>query len=175
MVALPLVPLGVAAVLVLVCLSAFFSSSETAIFSLPVEQLTEHAASGDGRAAQLAELREDPHRLLVTLLVGNNVVNVAISSITTALLVESFSTGVAVVLATVVASATVLVFGEIVPKSYGLGNALAWALRVARPLRAVELLLLPLVVVFDLATRRLSAAIGGEGAIEEPYIDEDGL
>ncbi|WP_440989103.1 CNNM domain-containing protein [Haloarchaeobius baliensis] len=171
MVALPLVPLGIVAVVVLVGLSAFFSSSETAIFSLPVEQLAEHAATGDGRAAQLAELRDDPHRLLVTLLVGNNVVNVAISSITTALLVESFSTGVAVVLATVVASATVLVFGEIVPKSYGLGNALQWALRVARPLRVVELVLFPLVAVFDVATRRLSAAIGGEGAIEN-YVDD---
>ncbi|MFD1646420.1 DUF21 domain-containing protein [Haloarchaeobius litoreus] len=174
MVALPLVPLGIVAVVVLVCLSAFFSSSETAIFSLPVEQLTERATAGDGRAAQLAELREDPHRLLVTLLVGNNVVNVAISSITTAILVESFSTGVAVVLATVVASATVLVFGEIVPKSYGLGNALSWALRIARPLRVVELVLLPLVVVFDVATRRLSAAIGGKRGIEEQYVEEDG-
>jgi CBS domain containing-hemolysin-like protein len=173
MVALPLVPLGIVSVVVLVCLSAFFSSSETAIFSLPVEQLTEHAESGDSRATQLAAMREDPHRLLVTLLVGNNVVNVAISSITTALLVESFSTGVAVVLATVVASATVLVFGEIVPKSYGLGNALEWALRITRPLRVVELALFPLVVVFDVATRRLSAAIGGEGAIEEPYVDDD--
>jgi len=173
MVTVPLVLLGVAAVVVLVCLSAFFSSSETAIFSLPVEQLTERAEAGDQRASSLSEMREDPHRLLVTLLVGNNVVNVAISSITTALLVESFSTGIAVVLATVVASATVLVFGEIVPKSYGLGNALAWALRVARPLRVIELVLFPLVVVFDVATRRLSTAIGGEAAVEEPYVDDD--
>ncbi|SDN15504.1 protein of unknown function DUF21 [Haloarchaeobius iranensis] len=156
MVAIPLVPLGIVSVVVLVCLSAFFSSSETAIFSLPVEQLAEQATSGDGRATQLAAMREDPHRLLVTLLV------------------ESFSTGVAVVLATVVASATVLVFGEIVPKSYGLGNALEWALRITRPLRLVELVLFPLVAVFDVATRRLSAAIGGEGAIEK-YVDDDGL
>ena len=172
MVDIPLVPLGVATLVLLVALSAFFSSSETAIFSLPLEFFTNSEGADDDRATLLGAMRDDPHRLLVTLLVGNNVVNVAISSIVTALLVESFSTGVAVALATVVASAVVLVFGEIVPKSFGLGNASRWALTVARPLRLVQRLLFPLVVVFDRATRPLSELFGGDTAIEEPYVDE---
>jgi Mg2+/Co2+ transporter CorB len=153
----------------LVALSAFFSSSETAILSLPAG--LDVGSAGDADADTLRELRADPHRLLVTLLVGNNVVNAAISSVVTVLAVEALPAGAGVAVATGVASAVVLVFGEIVPKSYGLGHAETWSLRVARPVRLVEVLLGPVVAVFDLVTRRLSAALGGEARIEEPYED----
>jgi Mg2+/Co2+ transporter CorB len=121
----------------------------------------------------LRDLRSDPHRLLVTILVGNNVVNVAIASATTALLIEYLPTGSAVSVATVVASFVVLIFGEIVPKSYGLGHPTGWALRVAGPIRIVERVLYPLVIVFDVITRHLNARIGGETEIEKPYVDEE--
>ncbi|MCT9097486.1 DUF21 domain-containing protein [Haloarchaeobius sp. HME9146] len=161
-----------AAVVVLLGLSAFFSSSETAIFSVPADAIEAEAASGDRNAVRLTELREDPHRLLVTLLVGNNIVNMAISSVITVALVETVSAGAAVTVATLVASSVVLVFGEIVPKSYGLGNARNWARRVARPLYLVELALLPIVVVFDVLTRRLSGLLGGETALEGQFDDD---
>ncbi|WP_435359393.1 CNNM domain-containing protein [Haloarchaeobius sp. DFWS5] len=163
---------SVAAVTLLLACSAFFSSSETAIFSLPLSTVEADAASGDSRSARLAELRGDPHRLLVTLLVGNNLVNMAISSVITVVLVETVSAGVAVTAATLVASSAVLVFGEIVPKSYGLGNARRWARRVARPLYFVELALLPVVVVFDVSTRRLSGLVGGGDTLEQQYEGE---
>lgn len=83
-------------------------------------------------------LREDPHRLLVTLLVGNNLVNVALSSIVTVLLAQYVSGGVAVAATTLIAGSVVLVFGEIVPSSFGLGNTERWAPLVARPLRLFE-------------------------------------
>lgn len=164
--------LGVVVILVLVILSAFFSSSETAVFTLPEQWLAEQESSGDRRLAILRDLRSDPHRLLVTILVGNNVVNVAIASITTVLVIEYLPTGGAVTVATVLASVIVLVFGEIVPKSYGLGHAKQWALAVAVPISIVERLLYPLVVVFDLVTRRLNASIGGEPDIEKHYLEE---
>ncbi|WP_435364474.1 CNNM domain-containing protein [Haloarchaeobius sp. DYHT-AS-18] len=164
--------ISAAAVTGLLACSAFFSSSETAIFSLSVEDIEADEASGDRRAARLAELREDPHRLLVTLLVGNNIVNMAISSVITVALVETVSAGAAVTVATLVASSVVLVFGEIVPKSYGLGNARKWARTIARPLYLVELALLPIVVVFDVLTRRLSGLLGGETALEEQFDDD---
>ena len=157
--------------LVLLAVSAFFSSTEIAVFSLPEEWLAERVTAGDRRAAVLAELREDPYRLLVTLLVGNNVVNVAISSILAVLLANHFPEGVAVLLTTLVASSVVLVFGEILPKSYGLGNAKVWALRAARPVGVVERVLFPVVAVFDFVTRRAGAALGGDPGIEEPYTD----
>jgi CBS domain containing-hemolysin-like protein len=163
--------LSVLAVVGLLAASAFFSSTEIAVFSLPQEWLTDRVAAGDPRAAVLADLRDDPHRLLVTLLVGNNVVTVAISSILAVLLADRFSGGVAVALTTVVASAVVLVFGEILPKSYGLGNAESWSLRAARPVSLVERSLYPVVVVFDVVTRYAGTALGGDPDIEEPYTD----
>ncbi|WP_144906511.1 CNNM domain-containing protein [Halobellus captivus] len=167
---------AVGVIVVLVCVSAFFSSSETAIFTLPEEWFTESASTStsasDGRLAVLRELRSDPHRLLVTILVGNNVVNVAIASLTTLLATEYLPPVIAVSVATVVASAIVLIFGEIVPKSYGLGNAPAWALRVATPISIVERALFPIVAVFDFITRALNELIGGEPEIEKTHVDE---
>lgn len=164
--------LGVAVVVCLVALSAFFSSSETAIFTLSDEWVAEQGPAEDRRLSVLRDLRSNPHRLLVTILLGNNVVNVAIASITTVLLIEYLPAGSAVTVATVVASFVVLVFGEIVPKSYGLGHAGQWALRVAVPISLVERLLYPLVAVFDTITRWLNARLGGDSDIEQPYLDE---
>ncbi|NHN41662.1 DUF21 domain-containing protein [Halorubellus sp. JP-L1] len=168
-----LVP-ALAVVVVLVLFSAFFSSSESAIFSLSDEWLTATASDGESTDERaLRSLRDDPHRLLVTILVGNNLVNVAISSIVTLLVAEFVPSGVAVVLATLAVTILVLVFGEIVPKSYGLGHAETWSLRVARPLSYVERALGPVVGVFDASTRRLTALVGGDQGIEEPYLDEN--
>jgi len=171
MASMSVVGLGIGSIVVLVCCSALFSSSESAIFTLPDEWVVSQDST-DQRVSTLQELRSDPHRLLVTILVGNNVVNMAIASITTAILVEMFPAGSAVTLATVIASFVVLVFGEIVPKSYGLGHAGQWALRVAGPISLVERLLYPLVVVFDILTRRLNRLVGGDTGIEQPYLDE---
>ena len=162
---------GVAAVTVLLALSAFFSSSETAMFSLPPEWFERQAATGDRRAKALKELHDDPHRLLVTLLVGNNVVNIAISSTITVLVANSLRPGPAVVVTTAVTSVLVLIFGEIVPKAFGLGNAESWSLTVAAPVRLVERVLSPLITLFDGITRRMTAVVSGDSGIEKPYTD----
>ncbi|QKY19214.1 DUF21 domain-containing protein [Halolamina sp. CBA1230] len=166
----PLIVGGAAATVVLLACSAFFSSSETAIFSLPAGH---DAVPGDGDENErtLTALREDPHRLLVTLLVGNNVVNVAISSIITVLVARSLPPGPAVLAATVVTSSLVLVFGEIVPKAYGLGNAPEWSLTVAPVIALIEKLLSPLISLFDWVTRGINRVIEGESDIERPYVD----
>jgi CBS domain containing-hemolysin-like protein len=164
----PLLVGGVVATVGLLACSAFFSSSETAIFSLPVD---EGALVDDDRGRSLAALRADPHRLLVTLLVGNNVVNVAISSIVTVLVVRSLPPAPAVLAATVVTSTLVLVFGEIVPNAYGLGNAVEWSLTVAPVIALVETLLSPLISLFDWVTRGINGYIEGEADIERPYVD----
>ncbi|WP_262177743.1 DUF21 domain-containing protein [Haloarcula laminariae] len=165
--AVPLLPTLVGIGALLAC-SAFFSSSETALFSLSREWVTETAAT-DGRAAALADVLDDPHRLLVTLLVGNNVVNITLSSLLTALLVDRLDPGLAVLATTVLASTVILIAGEIIPKSYGLGHAQTFALTVVRPLRYVSILLYPVVAVFDLLTRTLSDRIGGQQSIERAY------
>jgi Mg2+/Co2+ transporter CorB len=165
-------PVTLGALLALVGLSAFFSSSETAIFTVPDDWLASPDADDDPRAKRLRAMRADPHRLLVTILLGNNVVNVAIASLSTVVAIEYLPAGSAVTVSTLVVSFVVLVFGEIVPKSYGLGHARRWALAVAGPLRLVERALYPLVVVFDALTRRVTRRIGGVTSIEAPYVDE---
>ncbi|WP_121821265.1 CNNM domain-containing protein [Halostella salina] len=162
---------GVVAVLGLLALSAFFSSSETAIFSLPPEWVERESASDDQRAHVLRELYDDPHRLLVTLLVGNNIVNVAISSIVTVLIANYLPPGQAIVATTVVTSTLVLIFGEIVPKAFGLGNAQRWALAVASPVRFVERALSPAITLFDAVTRRMNAVLTVDPEIEKPYTE----
>jgi len=161
------------AVGVLLVLSAFFSSSESAIFALPDEWIRTVGSEGSADGRTLQRLRSDPHRLLVTILVGNNVVNIAITSIVTLLVARFVPPGATVVVATVCVSVLVLVFGEIVPKSYGFGHAQSWALRVARPLSYVERALGPLVFLFDAGTRRLTALVGGDVHIEESLLDDE--
>ncbi|MFC7132279.1 MULTISPECIES: hemolysin family protein [Salinibaculum] len=164
------VGLGAVAIVVLLALSAFFSSSEIAMFSLASHRVESLAERG-GAGTVLKRLRDDPHRLLVTILVGNNLVNIAMSSIATGLL--SFylgNGGLAVVLATVGITALVLLFGESAPKSYAIENTESWALRISRPLKLAETLLLPLVVLFDYLTRVVNKVTGGRSAIETSYV-----
>lgn len=162
---------GGLAIMVLLLLSAFFSSSETAIFSLSRDWIEQQATTPDRRAHVLKELHDDPHRLLVTLLVGNNIVNIAISSIMTVLVASYLAPGPAVIATTVVTSVLILILGEIVPKAFGLGNAKHWALTIAAPIGYVERGLAPLITLFDGITRRMSALITVETDIEQPYLD----
>ncbi|WP_440006868.1 hemolysin family protein [Halomicrococcus sp. SG-WS-1] len=165
--------LGVLAIVVLIGLSAFFSSSEIAMFSLAkhrVDALVEDEVPG---AKTVAALKDDPHRLLVTILVGNNIVNIAMSSIATGLLALYLNQGQAVAVATFGITALVLLFGESAPKSYAVENTESWALRIGKPLKYSEYLLLPLVVLFDRLTRIVNRVTGGRSAIETSYVTRD--
>lgn len=162
---------SVGAIVGLLLLSAFFSSSEIAIFSLQPEWIDQQAATNDREARTLQELRANPHRLLVTLLIGNNIVNIAISSIVTALLVGYIPAGTAVVVTTLVASVVVLIFGEIVPKAFGLGHADSWSLTVAGPIRFVERVLSPVITLLEVLTARLNTVLGLDPEIEKPYLE----
>jgi putative hemolysin len=165
--------IGAAVIVVLIGLSAFFSSSEIAMFSLAshrVEALVEDGAAG---AATMADLKSNPHRLLVTILVGNNIVNIAMTSIATGLLAVYFSQGAAVAISTFGITALVLLFGESAPKSYAVENTEPWALTIARPLKIAEYALFPLIVVFDYLTRQINRITGGGSAIETSYVTRD--
>ncbi|NUB91667.1 HlyC/CorC family transporter [Haloterrigena sp. SYSU A121-1] len=163
---------GVAALLALLVLSGFFSSAEIAMFSLAhhrIEALVEDGAPG---AETVQALKDDPHRLLVTILVGNNLVNIAMSSIATGLFAMYTSQGRAMLAATFGVTAVVLLFGESAPKSYAIENTESWALSVARPLKFSEYALLPLVITFDALTRVLNRLTGGT-AVEESYVTRE--
>ncbi len=162
---------GIVVLIVLLGLSAFFSSSEIAMFSLAAHRVEALREEGVRGSRTLDALKRDPHRLLVTILVGNNLVNIAMSSIATGLLAFYLGNqGQAVVIATIAITALVLLFGESAPKSYAVENTESWALRIARPLKLAELVLLPLVAVFDYLTRVVNMVTGGRSAIETSYV-----
>lgn len=165
--------LGSLAVVVLIALSAFFSSSEIAMFSLPKHRVEGMVEEGIPGASRVKALKEDPHRLLVTILVGNNIVNIAMSSIATVLLGFYFGGLAAVFMATFGITAVVLLFGETVPKSYAVEKTESWSIRVAKPLKGTEYMLYPLVVLFDYLTRQINRLTGSSGAIETPYVTRD--
>ena len=165
--------LGGGVIVLLLLLSAFFSSSEIAMFSLPPHRVDSLVADKVPGSATLKKLKDDPHRLLVTILVGNNIVNIAMSSIATGLLSYYFSQSVAVLTATFGITALVLLFGESAPKSYAVENTESWALRISKPLKISEYLLLPLIVTFDYLTRQVNRITGGRAEIESTYVTRE--
>ncbi|WP_256295814.1 hemolysin family protein [Haloarchaeobius salinus] len=165
--------LGVVTIGILIGLSAFFSSSEIAMFSLAKHRIESMREEGKPGSATVAELKDDPHRLLVTILVGNNLVNIAMSSIATGLFAIYLDQGPAVAVATLTITALVLLFGESAPKSYAVENTESWALRIARPLKWSEYVLLPLILIFDYLTRIVNKVTGGRSAIESSYVTRD--
>ena len=164
---------GFLAILVLIALSGFFSSSEIAMFSLPQHRVDSLVDEGVPGAKTIRSLKENPHRLLVTILVGNNIVNVAMTSIATALFGIYLSRGQSVLATTFGITTLVLVFGESAPKSYAVENTESWALRIARPLKFSEYALYPLVVFFDRIVQAINTVIGGSAAIESTYVTRD--
>ena len=153
---------------VLLGLSGFFSMSETALISLSkmrVRSLAEKKKAG----LLIKKMRENPHRLLSTVLIGNNLVNVAASSMATALAITLFQNN-AVGIVTGVMTFLILFFGEIMPKSFAITHMETIALWVARPIYLFSVLFSPLVKFFDIFVRLMT-----RNAKNRPSVTEEEL
>ncbi|WP_048077589.1 CNNM domain-containing protein, partial [Halorubrum sp. AJ67] len=165
---------GVGAILVLTGISAFFSSSELAVFSVPTHRIDSLVATDVPGARALSALRDDSHRFLVTALVSNNVANIAAASVATAVFVRfGFSGGEAATGSTLVTSVFVIVFGEIAPKSYAVANAEKHALRVSRIVVAIQRVLRPILYVFEALSGVVNRFTGGSSDIESYLTREE--
>nr|WP_232703581.1 hemolysin family protein [Halobacterium wangiae] len=165
--------LGVLLILLLLVGSGFFSSSEIALFSLPTHQVDAMVEEGKRGARAVKSLKEDPHRLLVTILVGNNMVNITMSSVSTTLVGLYFDAGTAVVVSSLGITSMVLIFGESAPKSYAVEHTELHARRVARGLKVVEKVLWPLITLFYYLTTIVNKVTGGSASIESTYVTRD--
>ncbi|MFB6282871.1 MAG: hemolysin family protein [Halobacteria archaeon] len=165
--------IGVISIVVLMLLSAFFSSSEIAMFSLERHKIDSLVEKDQKRGKVLQTLRKDPHRLLITILVGNNVVNIAMSSIATLLFSRYVGAHYTIFVTTFVISFLVLLFGESAPKSYAVENSESWSLKIARPLKFSQTFMYPAVVFFDKLTRIVNRVTGGRSDIETSYVTRD--
>ena len=127
---------------VLLFLSAFFSASETSFTSVNMIRIRNMAEEGDQKAATAVKLAENYDRTLSTILIGNNLVNIAMSSLTTVAATAAFGdAGVAI--ATGIATLLILTFGEILPKSWAKENSERLVLAIAQPLSFCSFLLYP--------------------------------
>jgi putative hemolysin len=138
--------------LLLLVLSAFFSGSEIALFSLGEARVRALREEGRRGSASLERLKANPERLLATVLIGNNIVNIGAASLATAVALEAFgSAGVAY--ATGVMTLLVLVFGEITPKGLATANADSFSLGVAPWIYFLSRMLAPFVIPLEKLTR----------------------
>jgi putative hemolysin len=149
-------PLDLILLLVLLILSGFFSSSETALFSIGRAK-ARFLSKQPGKANQLIlEMKEDPHKLLTTILIGNNLVNIGASALATAISINYFAkvpdmntSGMAVGIATGIMTFLILVFGEIIPKSIATRNNIMIAQMVIFPIYWMSYLFYPIILVLN--------------------------
>lgn len=151
----------VGAILVLLILSAFFSGSETALTAASKARLHSMAKEGDKRAAMVNELREQKDRLIGAILLGNNLVNILSSALATSLLITLVGeAGVAV--ATLAMTLLILIFSEVLPKTYALHYADRAALAVAPVVRMVVIVLSPITMAITAIVRGVLRLIGAD-------------
>ena len=130
-------------------LSAFFSSAEAAFLALPKLRLMYLVESGVKGAHKLAKLAEKPERLLATVLLGNNLVNIAAATLGTIMAVKTLGVVRGPIVATIGVAALILVFGEIIPKTIAVHHAERFSLAYATPLEMIELGFFPLVLALS--------------------------
>jgi Mg2+/Co2+ transporter CorB len=140
-------------------MSALFSGSETALTAASRGKLRAQADKGSTGAAAALKVTEDNERMIGALLLGNNIVNITSASLATALLTRMYGDG-GVALATFVMTALVLIFGEVLPKTYAITNAEVAASRVAPLIRVVILVFSPVVSVVRALVRLLLRLFG---------------
>ena len=152
--------LTITLMIILVALSAFFSASETAFTSLNRTKMKNLATEGNKRAAAVLKLSDNYDRLLSTILVGNNIVNISLSSIATIwfvqLLAHSTVASYAAAISTAVVTIVVLIFGEITPKSLAKEHAERLAMTILPILKLFVAILTPITWIFMLWKKLLS-------------------
>jgi len=151
--------LTLGAIIVLLVLSFLFSGTETGVTAASRARLHSLAASGDTRATQVERLLERKDRLIGAILIGNNLVNILASALATSVLLALFGQS-GVFYATVAMTALIVVFSEILPKSWALSRPERFALFVAPFGRAALLVFGPLSAAVNALVRGLLSLFG---------------
>ncbi len=164
----------IGAILVLLVLSAFFSGAETSLTAASIPRMHTLARQGDHRAELVNELWARKERLIGAILLGNNLVNIMASALATGMLIGWFGDA-GVAYATVVMTLMVLVFAEVLPKTYAIHHADRLALGAAPILRVMVIVLFPITHTLHMLVRgtlkmfgvEMSATLSPEQSEEE--------
>ena len=157
---------------VLLVISAVCSATETAFSSCNRIRLKKLADSGSKSAQKAVKICDNFDKALTAILIGNNVVNIASSSLATVIFTEKFGSG-SVGIATLVMTVLVLIFGEILPKSLAKENAESFSIFMAAPLSAFMFIITPLTVIFMGIKNGFTKLVGKKNA--QPSVTEEEL
>ena len=163
-----------AVLVILLALSAFFSSAETALTTVNRLRVRALVEEGDDRAIVLSKVIDDPGKLLSAILIGNNIVNISASSIATVLatnLIGSAGAGIA----TGVMTFLVLIFGEITPKTMASLKAEKIALSYAKIVYALMFVLTPLIFILDFLSGGILRLFGIDPDKRDDSVTEEDL
>ena len=170
------IPIGLLILALIICLafSAFFSASETAMMSLNRYKLKHQADEGNKRAKCASHLLKHTDRLIGTILLGNNFVNIAATSLGTLIGLRLYG-DLGVLLSTIILTAVILVFSEVAPKTLAATNAQRIALPVAPILAWLVRIFSPLVGLLNAVVRVILRPFGikTENAVEEALSNEE--
>ena len=166
--------LQIGLLIVLLLGSGFFSASETSLMSLSKIRIRYMEEEGVKGAKLVSSLIEKSSDLLSSILVGNNVVNIAATSVSTSLFISIFGDG-GVAIATAVMTVLVLIFGEITPKTIAANSPEKIAVIVSKPISIIMKITKPIVWVFNLLTGIIFKIMGIENDGVKPFITEEEL
>ncbi len=146
-------------IFVLLVLSGFFSGSETALTAASRVRLMSREKEGSKRAAMVNRIRDHKDRMIGALLLGNNLVNIMASALATSVLMKVFGEA-GVVYATLIMTLLVLIFAEVLPKTYAFHNAESLAMRIAPVIRVVIIVFAPITEAVTWIVRRVLKLFG---------------
>ena len=158
---------------ILIALSAFFSASETAYTTVNKIRLQNYVDAGSKKAKTALFIAENYDRTLTTILIGNNIVNIGASSIATLLFVKLFGPSGAAI-STAVMTILILIFGEVLPKSFAKESSEKFALAFSRSLRILMTVFWPVVFLF-IQLKNVATHISPIKEEETPTVTEQEL
>lgn len=147
--------ISIVALVLLVAMSAFFSSSETAFLSLSKIKMRQMLKENKKAATPVLKLKQNTDSLLTLILIGNNFVNTFSSSLATSVALSLFGqSGVGI--ATAIMTVLIIIFGEILPKSFAVNNPAKLSLKFAKPITWLKILFKPIIAIFSSFTKAIS-------------------
>jgi len=168
------VPIGLVILLgVLILLSAFFSSAETAFSSVNRIRLRNYVSEGRAGSKNALHISENFDDALSTILVGNNIVNIAAASISSKVAVDLFGASTGLLVSTFGMTVLILIFGEILPKSMAKENAEEYSLKISAILLLLIKILTPVNFVFSKLKASVSRMFSKDGEAQPSVTEEE--
>jgi len=153
--------LKIITLIILLIFSGLFSGAETALSSLNIITVKKLKKKGVKEANTLEKLLSKPSKTLSTILIGNNIVNIAATAIATELTLSLFSGKQVTFIVTMIMTILILIFGEITPKTYSAYNSEKVVIKLGKPLEVLSVVFTPFLIVLNRVTKVIIKALGG--------------